>query len=320
MLKIHVVTEPGEARRVWEGVFPPERLTDLWEVRDCFQRHFRRPLHFLVAEEAGAVVGLLPLSRIEERDGYGYFPGETWKGRTWLEQNQVLARDADVLSALLEACPAGTEARYLLPGNLPLGMLRVDEINYQFHPGQYGFSMENYFQQFSHRTSKRLRREVDALAARLRFRLDEARDFDALVRLNTDRFAGSSYFADARFLEGFRSLMELAAQRAWLRMTTLLDGDRPVAVDFGCLYKDAYTLLGGGTDSAYPGVAKLINLHHMERACRERLASADFLCGDFSWKTLFHLTGQPFYLVTDVAPPAQPVPPVRETAQAGGAV
>jgi hypothetical protein len=73
-------------------------------------------------------------------------------------------------------------------------------------------------------------------------------------------------------------------------------------VDVGALYRGAYTLLAGGTNGNYPGVAKLINFHHLERACRERFEQVDFLCGDFNWKKLFHLTPRPLYLLTDLAP------------------
>ena len=81
-------------------------------------------------------------------------------------------------------------------------------------------------------------------------------------------------------------------------MTTILDGDRAIAVDLGCIYRGTYTLFAGGTHGDYPGVAKLINLRHMERACHEGLREVDFLCGSFSWKTLFHLTERPLYLLS----------------------
>ena len=301
MSDIRIVTDLVEGRRLWEECFPRESLTDLWEVRACFQQHFRRPAHFIVAEEGGAITGFLPLSWIEEQQSFAYFPGETWNGRTWLEQNRILVRDEETLKHLLGACPGGYHVRYLLPLDPSFAGPVVDEVNYQFLPGQFDYDMESYFRQFSHKTAKRLRREVAALGERLRWRTGEAADFEHLVRLNESRFGERSYFADRRFLEGFRSLVALSAERGWLRFTSLLDGEEPVAVDFGCVYQGAYTLLGGGTHGGYPGVAKLINLHHMETGCRERFASVDFLCGDFAWKTLFHLTPQPFYVLTDEA-------------------
>jgi hypothetical protein len=80
----------------------------------------------------------------------------------------------------------------------------------------------------------------------------------------------------------------------------VLINDEPAAVDMGCLYNGVYTLMAGGTNSRFPGVAKLINLHHMERACRERMHQVDFLCGDFNWKKLFHLTPRPLFKLSNL--------------------
>jgi len=71
--------------------------------------------------------------------------------------------------------------------------------------------------------------------------------------------------------------------RGWLRMTTVTIDGEVATVDLGCIYRGAHTLLAGSTHEHFPGVAKLINIHHMRRACRERLRLVDFLCGDFSW-------------------------------------
>lgn len=300
-----LVTDLDAGRRLWESLMPRDLVTDLWEVRDCFWRHYRRRPCFVVASESGRITGFLPLCWIDEAGVYAYFPGETWQGRTWLEQNRIVAETPAVLDALLAAIPGDYHVRYLLPpaGELPRGMT-VDEIGYLFHPGEHNFDLETYFNNFSHRRLKRLRRELTQLEGGASYRHDDPADLEHLVRLNCERFGERSYFADARFLEGFRSLTQLLRERGWFRMTAIVSGGEPVAVDLGCLYKNTYTLLGGGTHAAYPGIAKLINIHHMERACRERIDTVDFLCGDFSWKTLFHLTPRPLYMLSTVAVPA----------------
>jgi hypothetical protein len=38
-------------------------------------------------------------------------------------------------------------------------------------------------------------------------------------------------------------------------------------------------------------------MHHITYACEQKLDSVDFLCGDFNWKTLFHLTPAPLYVI-----------------------
>ncbi|UCF93222.1 MAG: GNAT family N-acetyltransferase, partial [Desulfobacterales bacterium] len=107
--------------------------------------------------------------------------------------------------------------------------------------------------------------------------------------------------------ESFRSLAHFLQAKGWLRFTTVLIAGEPAAVDLGCLYRGVYTLLAGGTNLHFPGVAKLINLHHMQRACRERMQQVDFLCGDFNWKKLFHLTPRPLFLLSNLAAGLQPL-------------
>lgn len=308
MYRLRIVANLDECRDLWTRHIPEENISDLWEVRECFQRHFRRRPHFLVAENGHGVSGLLPLSWIEERQSYGYFPGETWDGKTWLEQNRLPVETDLALESLLAHCSDRYHLRYLFfPDGASESRRRVDEIGYLFLPPQFGYDMEKYFEQFSHKTAKRLKREVSALEERVRYRYDDISDFDHLARLNLSRFQARSYFYDNRFLESFRSLLQLLHERGWLRLTTVLVDDEPIAVDMGCLYRGTYTLLAGGTHGNYPGVAKLINLHHMRRACEEKFDRVDFLCGDFSWKTLFHLTPRPLYLLSTVV--AQEIAP-----------
>jgi hypothetical protein len=308
MFRVSLVNDLDECRRLWERTFPAQFLTDLWEVRACFQQSFRRPPCFVVARDFRGICGLLPLSWIEEAGAYGYFPGETWEGRTWLEQNRVHAANSFVLDSMLKAVPGPYQLRYLLPDGLPAAQeWIVDEIGYHFRPDQYGFDLEAYFRAFSHRTAKRLKREIAAFEERgLTWRFDDLSDYDHLVRLNVERFGERSYFSDPRFADGFRNLRQLAASRGWLRMTSVLLGGEHAAVDLGCVYGDTYTLMAGGTHVGYPGVAKLINLHHMAYACQERFRLVDFLCGNFSWKEMFHLTPRPLYLMAD--PTRKPAP------------
>lgn len=315
MVSVHAVTDLSECQATWRRAIREETMTDLWAVRACFQRHFRRPPHFLVAEDAGEMCGFLPLSRIEEADGFGYFPGETWEGKTWLEQNRIVARDPGVLEALLGACPGDYHLRYLLPvGALPADDHLVDERGYLFLPPRYDYDLDNYFQrEFSGKAARKLRRELAAIQdLGLTYRYDNLGDFEHMVSLNVDRFGERSYFFDARFRESFRDLMHLLHAHGWLRMTTIVINGDVAAVDMGCLYRGAYTLVAGGTHPDYRGVAKVINIHHMRRACTERMQQVDFLCGEFSWKPLFRLIPRPLYVLTNVSHETPPTAACRE--------
>lgn len=299
---IRIVSDLDECQALWRAVIPAEYITDLWEVRSCFQQHFKRPLNFIVVEDNEEICGLLPLSLIKELDCYGYFPGETWHGKTWLEQNRIYSRNGESQS-LLSRCNLPYHLNYLsMPQGLMDSNLVVDEIGYLFSPPQYDFDIKNYFEEFSHKSIKQILREVAAFENRgVSYRYDDISDFDLMIQLNIGRFGANSYFYDRRFREGFRSLAHLLDENGWLRLTTVFIANELAAVDMGCFYNGVYTLLAGGTNSCFPGVAKLINLHHIQRACNERMLQVDFLCGDFNWKKLFHLTPRPLFLLSNLA-------------------
>ncbi len=304
MYNISIISDIDSCRKIWQQTIPEENIFDLWDFRACFHKHFQRPLHFIALEKGNQIRGLLPLNWIEEKNYYGYFPGETWNTKTWLEQNRIPASDKKSLEAIFQYIrkeKINHHLRYLSPSSLAeIG--EIDEIGYLFIPPQFNYDMESYFSRFSHKSAKRIKKEVDALAPKgPEFRFNSLDDFDLMVKWNLERFQDSSYFADSRFLNSFREMTSYLNRNNLLRLTTVLLEGEPAAIDIGCVFKNKYTLLGGGTNNKFPGVAKLINLHHMSWACKEKIDQVDFLCGDFSWKTLFHLTPRPLYLLSNIS-------------------
>jgi len=281
---------------VWQSIVPQEHLFDLWEVRDCFARHYARPLRFLVAYDQGTPRGLLALAGTDDADGWGCFPGETWHGKTWLERNRIIADSPEVCRALLDRCPPNTHLRYLSsmpPGG---GEWEIDEVGYLFRPADWEYSVERYRAAFSSKSRRRNRIETDAFIQRgLEIRRDVMDDIELMIELNLQAFGEHSYFADVRFRNGLRDLLAWLAAQKGLGVTTVLIGGKVAAVDVYAVYKNSCTVLAGGTNPEFPGVAKVINHAHIEWACTQRYAEVDFLCGDFGWKERFHLTPRPLH-------------------------
>ena len=306
MLEVDVHTDLKEVKRLWMNHWPQRCLFDLWPVRACFQAQFNHSPYFLVARQDGRFRGMLALSWIDEEQCYGHFPGEIWHGKTWLEQNKIIADDPETYSILLNHVPAATRIRYLtLPSYLaddPLAV--VDEIGYLFFPQQYDGSFQNYLQTFSGKSRKKIRCELNRLTAGgVSYRYDDFADVDQLFRMNLENFGEQSYFSDPRFLNSFEKLAAWLHANRLLRVTTVLIGGRVAAVDIGAAWGSTYTVLAGGTHADFPGVAKLINLHHIEWACQQRLMEVDFLCGDFNWKNRFHLTPRPLFEIMKLHAP-----------------
>lgn len=227
-----------------------------------------------------------------------HFPGETWKGKTWLEQNKIPVRSSAAFDELLSSIPGPTMLRYLTRDAIPLqsGPVAVDEVGYLFYPGKYSYSFQSFLQDFSGKSRKKLSRELAGLENQgVSYRYDQVGDIQWLYRMNLESFRESSYFYDPRFLDSMEKLFSWLHGQGMLRVTTLLIGGTVAAVDIGAVWEKSCTVLAGATNPAFPGVAKMINFHHLEWSCRQRMDVVDFLCGDFGWKQRFHLSARPLY-------------------------
>ncbi|MCB2183945.1 MAG: GNAT family N-acetyltransferase [Desulfobulbaceae bacterium] len=299
-MRVRVCEDLDECAYLWGRVWPQTCFFDLWPVRASFATCFKRLPYFLIADQSGKIEGMMALNWIEEEQYFGHFPGETYHGQTWLEQNRIPARSPQVLNILLDSMPGPVQLRYLAGESVLMdgSPLAVDEIGYLFLPRNYNFSFQNYMQSFSGKSRKKLARESAGLQHfGVTWRYNHFPDVDQLFRMNMANFGEWSYFKDSRFLASFEKLVHWLSQNNMLRVTTLSLGGTVAAIDIGALWNRSYTVLAGATHPDFPGVAKMINFHHMEWGCRQGLEIVDFLCGDFGWKKRFHLTSRPLYKI-----------------------
>ncbi len=297
-MKMMVYEEPDQCRLIWEKAWPVNGLFDLWQVRSCFQDSFLQPLRFHTIEQHNKIIGFLPLCWSDEAGGYVQFPGETWRGKTWLEQNRMIATRPEVLQDLMDMVPGSVHLRYLNWSELFAGLEQVteDEVGYLFYPGMYDFSFDQYWLCFSGKSRKKLKKELNDIQTRqVAYRFNHIPDLEHLFLMNINSFCENSYFTDDRFYRAFENLASFLWKMGMLRITTVLVDDQIAAVDMGAIFKNTYTLLAGATSPQVHGIAKVINLHHMEWACHQKFDCVDFLCGDFNWKKRFHLTPRPLY-------------------------
>lgn len=288
-----------EAARLWKRLWPENDVFASWQVRRCFDESYNRPLHLLIAEKGGRDCGFIALSHIEEEDYFGAFPGETWNGDTWIEQNIIPSDSDETARALWERVPENTILRYVTSSSSSaVGSSEVDETGYVFCPFEYGYSYEQYMMAFSGKSRKRLGREIDSIGD---IEISEGPgvpcDIEWMIRVNIEGFGKESYFSDPRFCTGFERMISLLSSSGKLRVTTAKVGGKRAAVDIGAVYGSRYTILAGAASNEFPGIAKAINFHHMRVSCLEKFSQTDFLCGDFGWKERFHLTARPLYVV-----------------------
>jgi hypothetical protein len=305
-MNIRLIDDLTTCEELWDVHFPQHYITDLWPYRLAFHSEFKNPLHFLVIEDGSEMVGFFPLSLVEETQTLVCFPGELWQGRTWIEQNRVFAEHPAVFSAVRDYARSKSfhvDIRYVLNDNSSLNEFDVDEINFLFCPHQYDYNLDRYYQAWSSRRSlKSILKDIKAFEERA-MRIVENRwsDWDSLVAMNVSRFGADSYFADQRFVRGMRMVIDWLKDSGWLTMTTVEIDGRIAAVDAGSVMNNIYTVFAGGVDSDFPGIAKVINMFHLRRTCEQRYDHVDFLCGDFHWKRIFHLSQRPLYKFTQLS-------------------
>ena len=295
--EVSFVTDLEQCRLIWNDLIKPKNISDLWEFRNCFQRHYNAKPCFLVRKDRRGIAGMLPLSNLEEEGIFVFFPGETWKGKTWMERTPIFLRDGERLDDLLRACPQETHLRYMERPSPTLNPgLVVDEIGYVLYPGTFDFDVAHYAKRFSAKKFKNLKKTVQSLTAeQSSFHINRLEDFDVLVDMSLQRFEEGSYLFDSRFRESFRDVMVFLKRKGWLHMVSLEIKGQTAAIDLGAMFNDTYTVFLGGTHPEFPGIAKAMNMYHVEFACMNKFRKIDFLCGDFHWKKLWHLDPEPLY-------------------------
>lgn len=300
---IQIVDDIDKCAYYWKH-FVENRISsvfDFWDLRMCFHETYEHKPSFLVLKEAAGIKGLLPLSYISDSKGYGFFPGEVWKNRTWLEKNPFYAENAVVLETMLDSLEAPFLLRYLERESIPSGFecFELDETGFLFFPAEYGFSFDEYLNVFPHKSLKKIQKEIETLKQQdVSFRYNDLKDVDNLTEMNISAYGESSYFSDERFLNGCEKVVAWLYDHQCLQITTVLVGGKTAAIDIGALWNNDYTVFAGGANRDFQGVAKLINFHHLERACKEKYRSVDFLCGDFNWKERFRLQPRPLFKIS----------------------
>ena len=313
MLKKRMVSDLEECGALWRRCMQTRYVSDLWDFRLCFQSHFKNRPHFLVLEDRKGIYGMLPLAYLSEAETYVFFPGETWKGKTWLERTPIYCREPRAMNDLLAECPERTYLRYIEPLSASAASdLEVDEIGYILHPRDLDFDIERYYNRFTWKKLKAIKKEIASmLGADPSWRLNRLSDYDRLIQLNLASFGEDSYFHDSRFTEGFREVLWFLERNGWLRLVAMEVAGLTLAVDLAARFHGLYVPLLGGTHPDYRGVAKAMNMHHIEFAIAQGLSRVDFLCGDFTWKKLWHLDPEPLYkfvspaLREDLQPPSE---------------
>lgn len=195
MYKLKIVDDTEECACIWKKHWDAASIFDLWDVRNCFVESYKRDNVFVVLENDGGIEGVLPLSWMGESNFYSFFPGESWHGKTWLEQNKVFAVDNNVFQILIDNIPGPAHMRYMSANSLYFNEnLTFDESNYHLYLGEFDYSFDGYMQKFSSKSRKNLSKEVSKfyeMGAKLKY--NNLNDIDSLFEMNLAAYGEGLY-------------------------------------------------------------------------------------------------------------------------------
>ncbi|MFA6145947.1 MAG: GNAT family N-acetyltransferase [Patescibacteria group bacterium] len=295
-MKFKIVTDYKEAEELWQMFSPNQYLWDLWEVRDCFIKGTNYLLYFIVGYEGDEILGVLPLWCNTDEKHYSFI------GDDLPEENRLFLKDKKLISEFLKQCPAKTYLEYLNQDDknfFPSFKTVVHPDSCYYHLNLTGFNtFEDYLQSFSKKHRKNLKYDLNGLAAQ-GFTVGLENDFkENIVNIisgyNLGRFKDDSFFATSSFSKSLLNLVLWAKNKGLLHMIVIKKSDQIYGAQFAILYKGAYTVVMGGSDSSIKNLGKLLTVGHIKNAINLGVKEMDFMAGG-EWKKLWQMSGSDVY-------------------------
>lgn len=285
-MNVTVEQNPGRCEILWRHFSPLATLFDVWEFRATFADGFERPPFFVVAWDHDIPVGLLPLWWVEESSAYFWW-GDTGDECHWQEENQVWARDDDVLALLLASVPRPCILNNVTPHAAealrPHGIVERanDKQILTLSPFE---TTEDYLLNLPKKQRSTVRgavRKMEALEPHLV--LNDPSHLAKLIQFNRARFPDSP-LSDPRLVRSFERLF-LAGQRSpcpyQSQLMAVCVGPDVAGVDLIFMFNGIYTpYLCGNRVDRFPGVGHFLNLHDINDAILRGFDTIDFLESD----------------------------------------
>jgi hypothetical protein len=300
-LTFKIVSDPLQAKTLWERFSPHKTIDDEWEFRKTYTNDLDLPFHFIVGFENDTPVGLLALqlntlkglspkllqmttpyleffSGIDTDDnGIFLLPGYEDRVSEFLDQ---VDRPA-VLSSLKEPYTYnGKEAEHYLD-RYELDLTKFNDFD--------DFLQKN----FDGISRQRLINRINKIHKTYTVEIKDAKpeDIDLLFTFSITRFGERSSF---NMPQRQRIYMDLLKNFDVDLFTIHLNGE-PKAIAFCLMHKDSYISVNIGYDYSIRDLSKLLVVTQMRRAMEKGFKRFDAGQGDNGWKEHFHFEKVPQY-------------------------
>lgn len=300
-LTFKIITDPKEAKEMWEKLSPHKTLDDEWDFRDIWTNELHFPFHFIVGYDGDKVVGLLPL---QVNTGKGLAAKHFDRSEPFLE----FFGGIDIDDTRVWTVPGyeDTVVDFLKQIHSPaiLSYLRdpyiVDENKASLYVDRFELDLQQYqniqeFMQknFDGKSRQRLINRLNKLRKTYDITITDGKeaDLELLYKLSIERFGERSSFN----LQQRRNVFKNFLKRFTVDLFIIKLNGESKATSYSILFNNTYTTMSIGYDAAIRDLSKLLIVTQIQRALEKGCTTFDAGKGDNGWKSHFNLKRIPQY-------------------------
>ncbi len=296
-LSFRVVNELVEAEKIWRALCPQETIFDSWDYRMSFNTYQKNPIHFIVGENSGKIIGAWPLQLSKDGKALEFFGGDYMEDNRLLLSPETQTGVTEEFYAYLKTLDQPVYLQYIKNTDPVSSALPLKDYKYTLPLTGYK-TYEDYFADKyadhgeTRRTlGKKIRRfEQEPLS----IVKNNLADLELLFEFTNKMFGDNSSFICRPFhKEIYRSHVNLPNFQT--ELLTFYHGDKVIAVSLAFLYQGSYAYINTGIDpdSELKGFSTYANIKNIQNAIDCGATTLDCFTGAYGWKDKWYFTASP---------------------------
>jgi len=289
-INYQIITDPDQARQLWEQFSSNELLFDTWEFRNCFYKLDNFPLYFIVGYDQGAPVGLLGLQRNTEHNYLEFFGG------SWMEDNKVLVK-AGYEAAVPDFYAQIKEPAHLIAINSPDVFsqgLPLDDYKFQLDLTNYKTYWDFIEDKFNKKGQDTFRRKIKKIETnQIEVIENNNPDIEKLIEFNIKTFGDDSSFNNEKRKIVYRDFLNLSFEK--YLMTIKVNGVIQ-SVSLNLKHNGImYYLNAGSNNEEIPNLGSYTLLIDIQKSIDTGCRIFDALMISYNWKERWHFNMVPYH-------------------------
>ncbi len=291
-MKVKVVTDLQECKRLWNKYAPKNKMWDIWEIAEAFYDKNIYDNHFLLfLTDDNKEMGLLPLYKNLKHNVY-YFFGEGFP------ENRRFWIGIEHISKMIEEMPVPTEIFDMNGQFIEEAMQAHPEISKYFTEKDYHYflnlkklnhSVEEYLKTFNKKHRKNFLNDLKKLKE-IKYEIiwETLEHEEEFIKFNVERFGQESDLSDEQFKKEMHRFLEVIKKKGFMHTLTIVINGKVEGIEIAAHHENKYYVLNGGYSRHFKNIGKLLIFEHIKKAAELKADEIDFLVGDTGWKQLWN--------------------------------